>query len=92
MIQGITGTVRLAHAQVRKKTDEKGLNHSYVPVAHADIDECLEGTHSCGEENNCRNTVGSYMCCGDGYRLNDRCIGNLEFYNLSYSIIIICRC
>ena len=37
--------------------------------SHADIVECIEGTHACAQ--NCHNTIGSYTCsCDIGYRLN----------------------
>ena len=37
-------------------------------VTHIDIDECTEGLANC--EQDCINTIGSYMCsCNQGYRL-----------------------
>lgn len=43
----------------------------------ADIDECATGRHTCGPEQTCYNTKGSYTCqCPVGYqRSGDRCIG-----------------
>ena len=33
-----------------------------------DIDECANGTHACGKNGVCANTIGSYTCsCADGY-------------------------
>ena len=40
-----------------------------------DIDECATGLHTC--EQNCTNTLGSYVCsCDEGYNEDsDKCIG-----------------
>lgn len=48
-----------------------------------DINECDEGTHSCGQI--CHNSLGSYGCgCNYGFILDtdgQSCIGNLEIGN-----------
>lgn len=37
---------------------------------HADVDECLEGTHNCSAE--CMNTPGGFLCgCTSGYLLSE---------------------
>ena len=37
-------------------------------IFHLDIDECEQGSSGCNQ--NCNNTVGSYLCtCMDGYEL-----------------------
>lgn len=37
----------------------------------ADIDECMESTHTCISKDNCVNTIGSYECyCPRGYSGN----------------------
>lgn len=43
----------------------------------ADIDECATGRHTCGPEQTCYNTRGSYTCqCPLGYqRSGDHCVG-----------------
>lgn len=43
----------------------------------ADVDECAAGRHSCGPEQTCYNTRGSYTCqCPPGYqRSGDHCVG-----------------
>lgn len=41
-------------------------------LPRVDINECMEGTHSCSNANNnfCVNTIGSYRCqCNTGYQL-----------------------
>lgn len=46
-------------------------------VLIADIDECATGRHTCGPEQTCYNTRGSYTCqCPVGYQRNgDHCTG-----------------
>ncbi|KAH9412457.1 Complement Clr-like EGF-like [Dermatophagoides pteronyssinus] len=41
-----------------------------------DINECLEGLHSCGQQQQCINTPGSYRCeCPNGFRIDgQQCI------------------
>lgn len=45
-----------------------------------DIDECATGRHTCGPEQTCYNTRGSFMCqCLPGYLRNgDRCVGEMQ--------------
>uniref|UniRef100_A0A8C5HZ91 EGF-like domain-containing protein n=1 Tax=Gouania willdenowi TaxID=441366 RepID=A0A8C5HZ91_GOUWI len=46
----------------------------------ADIDECATGRYTCGPEQSCQNTIGSYTCqCPPGYQKSgDRCIDRDE--------------
>ena len=49
-------------------------------IIFVDRDECTEGTHKCGSNENCENTKGSYIChCGQGYKTPEKnlkiCIG-----------------
>ena len=40
-----------------------------VGATFADMDECAAGTHACGSNATCENTVGSYRCpCDGGYK------------------------
>ena len=40
-----------------------------VGATFADMDECAAGTHTCGSNATCENTVGSYRCpCDGGYK------------------------
>ncbi|CAG6017086.1 unnamed protein product [Menidia menidia] len=45
-----------------------------------DVDECATGRHTCGPEQTCYNTRGSFMCqCTPGYQRNgDRCVDRDE--------------
>ncbi len=47
----------------------------------ADIDECTAGTDECGDNSDCINTLGSYMCrCNTGFKLgssNFECEGKV---------------
>ncbi|CAF98674.1 unnamed protein product, partial [Tetraodon nigroviridis] len=54
--------------------------HSSSSVFTADIDECTTGRHTCGPEQTCYNTRGSYTCnCPLGYQRNgDHCIDRNE--------------
>ncbi|XP_004551769.1 EGF-containing fibulin-like extracellular matrix protein 1 [Maylandia zebra] len=51
-----------------------------------DIDECVTGSHSCGPEQVCYNTRGSYMCqCAQGYQRNgDLCVDRDECATTHY--------
>ena len=42
-----------------------------------DIDECMTGNHTCRQDENCNNILGSYDCqCFQGYALDgDNCTG-----------------
>ena len=41
-------------------------------VCCTDTNECEEGTHDCGERQECSNTVGGFDClCADGYVTSD---------------------
>ena len=46
-----------------------------------DIDECLNGTHTCQEDATCNNTIGWYNCtCNPGFDGNGKnCTG--KFYD-----------
>ena len=52
-------------------------------ISVADIDECLDGNHTCDlNTTTCENTPGSYKCiCKSGYGQNDgkRCTGSSSF-------------
>lgn len=61
-----------------------------VCVFIADIDECATGRHTCGPDQTCYNTRGSYTCqCPLGYQKNgDHCIGeSLAKHTLSSRFI-----
>ncbi|XP_056465598.1 EGF-containing fibulin-like extracellular matrix protein 1 isoform X1 [Gadus chalcogrammus] len=51
-----------------------------------DIDECATGRHSCGPEQTCLNTRGSFTCqCGQGYlRNSDQCVDRDECLQSHY--------
>ncbi len=41
------------------------------PTCNVDIDECIEGSHTCHQEATCENTEGGFNCtCGSGYEGN----------------------
>ena len=43
-----------------------------------DINECFKHTHNCATNENCINTIGSFLCeCSSGYEWdeNDACVG-----------------
>lgn len=43
------------------------MGFSYY-LLYVDLDECTVGTHSCGENSNCINDIGSYYCdCKTGF-------------------------
>lgn len=65
----------------------------HVCVFFADIDECVTGSHSCGPEQVCYNTRGSYMCqCAQGYQRNgDLCVGKSLLYKMLFYVIFINR-
>lgn len=38
------------------------------PSSSNDVDECADGSHTCSDNENCINTVGSFICsCKNGY-------------------------
>lgn len=51
-----------------------------------DIDECATGRNTCGSEQTCFNTIGSYACqCPPGYQKNgDRCVDRDECVSSHY--------
>ena len=49
----------------QSKSEGEGL---YLMIVFTDVDECLQGTHSCSLYAICSNTKGSYDCrCMTGY-------------------------
>merc|ERR1712212_1479001 len=45
--------------------------NSLALASPRDVNECLDGTHKCGQNSVCINTVGSYSCmCLKGYKKN----------------------
>ena len=54
----------------------------------SDVNECLQGRNLCRANQECRNTVGSYVCrdlvnCGSGYELDplgSRCVGETSTF------------
>ena len=43
-----------------------------------ELDECTTGIHNCNSQEDCINTIGSFICkCSAGYELNEdsECIG-----------------
>ena len=40
----------------------------FIPFYFVDVDECVEGLHSCHVNANCTNTLGGFSCsCLNGY-------------------------
>jgi len=53
----------------------------YESFVHADIDECVRGTHQCDMNGNCTDNIGSYDCvCRSGYEGDGfNCTGNVLY-------------
>jgi len=68
-------------------------------LAVVDIDECTDRPEVCRTNQECRNTIGSYICrnlltCSTGYELNEggtRCEGKQKEIAFQFHAIIPCR-
>ena len=65
-----------------------------IPCAFcSDIDECIEGTHTCHSAATCTNTPGSYECtCNAGYHGNGRSCTGEPFLNRSPNTTLLQLC
>ena len=69
------------------------INRSFIySCIHSDVNECEDGSDSCGPLEECYNTPGSYYCsCQQGYRrqTDDICTGRLQMYFIGIVIVRI---
>lgn len=56
--------------------------------AHADVDECVDGSHSCSDDATCHNSIGNYSCtCIVGYEGNGfECSSKTKFTSQSNKV------